>query len=118
VNDLIHQGPLALFAALLVVHALVDFPLQGAYLAQQKARATATSQSEWIVALTAHCVIHAGGVWLVTGSLGFGAVELVLHGLIDFGKGERKFGLIADQLLHLGCKLSYVILLLWVLPGH
>jgi hypothetical protein len=116
VNLLIHQGPLALFAAFVVIHALADFPLQGAYLAKQKARPTATSRSEWIVALTAHSIIHAGGVWLVSGSLAFATAELVLHGLIDLGKGEGKFGLIADQALHLACKLAYVILLVWVLP--
>lgn len=115
-NFLLHQGPLALFAAFAVMHALADFPLQGAYLAQQKIRRSATSRSEWTVALTAHGVIHAGGVWLVSGSLAFGAVEFGLHCLIDLGKGEGKFGLITDQLLHLGCKLAYVILLVWVLP--
>ena len=52
---------MALFAAFVVMHALADFPLQGAYLAQQKAHRTATGRSEWIVALTAHGVIQAGG---------------------------------------------------------
>jgi hypothetical protein len=116
VSLLLSQGPLALFAAFVVMHALADFPLQGNYLAQQKTRRSATSRSEWIVALAAHGVIHAGGVWLVSGSLAFGTAEFVLHCLIDLGKGEGKYGLIADQLLHLGCKLAYVILLVWVLP--
>lgn len=116
-NLLIHQGPLALFAAFVVVHALADFPLQGSYLAQHKVRSHKGVPAEWIVALSAHSVIHAGGVWLVSGSLGFAAAEFVVHCLIDLGKGEGKYGLIADQLLHLGCKLAYVILLVWVLPG-
>jgi hypothetical protein len=116
-NLLIHQGPLALFAAFVVVHALADFPLQGSYLAQHKVRSHKGVPAEWIVALSAHSVIHAGGVWSVSGSLGFAAAEFVVHGLIDLGKGEGKYGLIADQLLHLGCKLAYVILLVWVLPG-
>ena len=113
---LIHQGALALFAAFMVMHALADFPLQGAYLAQQKVHRTATGRSEWIVALTAHGVIHAGGVWLISGSLAFAVAEFFVHCLIDLGKGAGKFGLIVDQLLHLGCKLAYVILLVWVLP--
>jgi hypothetical protein len=116
-NLLIHQGPLALFAAFVVVHALADFPLQGSYLALHKVRSQKGASGEWIVALSAHSVIHAGGVWLVSGSLGFAAAEFVVHCLIDLGKGEHKYGLIADQLLHLGCKLAYVILLVWVLPG-
>ncbi len=110
-NTLIEQGPLALFAAFIVIHALVDFPLQGDYIAKQKARRHADNQSVWIVALTAHCVIHGGGVWLISGSLAFGFVELVLHALIDLGKGEEKFGLVTDQLLHVACKLAYALLL-------
>lgn len=110
-NDLAQQGPLALFAAFFVAHALADFPLHGDYLARQKSRKQADSSGDWIVALTAHCAIHAGGVWLVSGSLGFAAVELILHGLIDFGKGEKKYGLATDQILHLICKLAYAILL-------
>jgi hypothetical protein len=111
VNNLIEQGPLALFAAFLVVHCLVDYPLQGDYIAKQKSRGQADSRSVWIVALTAHCVIHGGGVWLVSGSLAFGFAEFVLHALIDLGKGEEKFGLVTDQLLHVACKLAYALLL-------
>lgn len=109
--SLIQQGPFALFAALMVVHALADFPLQGSYIAKQKARRHADNNSVWIVALTAHCIIHAGGVWLVSGSLALGCVEFVLHALIDLGKGEEKFGLVADQLMHVACKLAYALVL-------
>ena len=93
------------------MHALADFPLQGDYIAKQKARRQADSLSVWIVALSAHCVIQAGGVWLISGSLAYFAAELVTHALIDVCKGEGKFGLIADQSLHLGCKLIYALLL-------
>jgi hypothetical protein len=109
--SLVQQGPVALFAAFVVMHVLADFPLQGDYIAKQKARRQADSYSVWIVALTAHCVIHAGAVWLVSGSLALGGVELMLHALIDIGKGEEKFGLVADQLLHVACKLGYTLLL-------
>lgn len=105
------QNPLAVFLALAVAHALADFPLQGDYLARQKTRVTASSSEEWIVALSAHSLIHAGAVWLVTGSMILGAVELVLHALIDLAKGERKFGLVTDQILHLSCKAAYAVLL-------
>ena len=115
-NLLFQQGPFALFFAFLCVHALADFPLQGDYLARQKTRGTATSRSEWIVALTAHCLIHAGSVWLISGSLVLGITELILHGLIDLGKGEGKFGLVTDQLLHVGCKAAYVVLLVYGVP--
>lgn len=108
---LVHQGPFALIAAFFVVHALADFPLQGDYIAKQKSRAHADSFSVWVIALSAHCLIHAGGVWLVTGSLAYGIAELGAHALIDSLKGEGKIGLVADQLLHLGCKVVYAGLL-------
>lgn len=110
-NEIIEQGPLAVFFALAVGHAIADFPLQSEYLAKQKNRHLADSKEEWVVALTAHALIHAGAVWLITGSMLCGVVELVLHALIDLGKSERKFGLLADQMLHLVCKLGYVLLL-------
>ena len=115
-NLLADQGPLALFAAFLVAHAMADFPLQGAYLARQKIRKEADSCSEWFVALTAHCLIHAGAVWLVSGSLALGAVELILHCLIDLGKGEKKYGILTDQALHVSCKIAYVIFMVLYWP--
>jgi hypothetical protein len=105
------QGFLALSAAFLVAHALADFPLQGEYLARQKSRQQADSRADWIVALASHSVIHAGGVWLVSGSLAFAAAEFILHCMIDLGKGECKYGLAVDQILHLICKLAYA----WIL---
>ncbi|MBN8460120.1 MAG: DUF3307 domain-containing protein [Verrucomicrobia bacterium] len=110
-NGFVQQGPLVLFAAFAVLHFVADFPLQGEYLARNKVRCHAASASEWIVALCAHSAIQAGGVWLVTGSPDFAAVEFGLHALIDLAKGERKFGLLADQIMHLACKAGYVAVL-------
>ena len=107
----IQQGPFALFAAFVVAHALADFPLQGSYLALKKVRSQADSYSEYIIALSAHSVIHAGAVWLVSGSLLLGMIELVLHRTIDAAKGNGKFGIVTDQMLHLVCKLGYVAVL-------
>jgi hypothetical protein len=113
VISLIQQGPFALFAAFIVMHTLADFPLQGDYIAKQKARRHADSKSAWVVALMAHGIIHGGGVWLVSGSLVLGCVEMFLHALIDFGKGEERFGLVADQLMHVSCKLAYTLMLFY-----
>jgi hypothetical protein len=103
--------PVSLFFAFLVVHTLADFPLQGDYLARQKVRKTATCRTDWLIALSAHSVIQAGGVWLLTGSLALGATEFFLHWLIDLAKGEGKFGVVVDQSLHLLCKLGYVFVI-------
>lgn len=110
-TSLVQQGPLVLFFAFAIAHALADFPLQGDFLANQKSRITATNTSNWLVALSAHSLIQAGGVWLVSGSAVFAAAELILHALIDLGKGERKYGILTDQMLHLLCKLAYALIL-------
>jgi hypothetical protein len=111
VTFLTDQGPFAVFFAFAIMHALADFPLQGDYIAKQKSRPQADSFSIWVIALSAHCVIHAGGVWLVSGSLAFGIAELGAHAVIDGFKGERKIGIVADQVLHLACKAVYTVLL-------
>lgn len=110
-GDLLQQGPFALFFGFIVAHVIADFPLQGDYLARQKSRRLADSPTDWIVGLSAHCIIQSAGVWIISGSLLLAMVELVLHCLIDIGKGEEKFGLLTDQILHWLCKLAYVILL-------
>lgn len=108
---LLQNGPFALFFAFAIAHALADFPLQGDYLAREKQRSNAASSREWFIALTAHSLIHAGGVWIVSGSVVLAAVELFMHWLIDLGKGEGKYGYATDQLLHLACKGVYVVIL-------
>ena len=105
------MDPVGMFFALAVFHALADFPLQGDYIARQKNPASADGRSEMVVALGAHSLIHAGAVWLVTGSKTLGCVELLLHSAIDIGKGNRRFGILTDQFLHLLCKAVYVIVL-------
>lgn len=110
-NILLQDGPVALFFAFAIAHALADFPFQGEYLARMKVRTQAGNISEWVVALTAHSLVHAGAVWIVSGSVILGVAELCLHWIIDLGKGEGKFGYAMDQCFHLACKLIYVILL-------
>jgi hypothetical protein len=107
VNLVPPSDPLAVFCALVVFHALADFPLQGDYLARKKVKSAANDASEWMVALGAHSLIHAGAVWLVTGSKLLGLAELILHASIDHSKGRGCFGLVTDQLLHLACKAAY-----------
>lgn len=108
---LLQHGPLGLFFAFAIAHALADFPLQGDYLARVKQRRNASTTFEWIAALTAHSLIHAGAMWIVSGSILIGVIELALHWLIDFGKGEGKYGYATDQALHLSCKVGYTIVM-------
>jgi hypothetical protein len=110
---LANYGPTGLLFAFAIAHALADFPLQGDYLAREKVRGQALNLSSWAVALSAHSLLHAGAVWIVSGSMMLGAVEFGLHWLIDLGKGEGRYGLLVDQGLHLACKAAYVSFLVW-----
>ncbi|MBX7207362.1 MAG: DUF3307 domain-containing protein [Verrucomicrobiaceae bacterium] len=109
------QGLQALFA-LAIGHALADFPLQGEFLAMCKNRRhlirlkdANLPPSMWISCMAAHCLIHAGMVWIVTGSALLGAVELVIHWALDVAKCEGKTDFSVDQCLHVVCKIMYVI---------
>ena len=110
------QALQALFA-LLIGHAIADFPLQGEYLATGKNRRLlarlqdpARPEQIWIVCMAAHCLIHAGTVWLITGSSLLGLFEFILHWCIDVAKCRGKTTFNQDQTLHLLCKMSYIAL--------
>jgi hypothetical protein len=116
---------------LLLAHFVCDYPLQGDFLARAKNPANPVAGVPWTQAMLAHCAIHAGGVYLATGSWGLALAELVAHGLIDTAKcmgmlgrsGEytadrlvwdghaadrRAFHI--DHLLHLACKVWWFLL--------
>ena len=107
------------FLALLITHALCAHPPQGQFLALHKNRRYRPQNTDlpantlWVYCLSAHSLIHAGGVWLVTGSYILAIVELVLHWLIDFLKEEKIINLHVDQLLHMICKISYILALVY-----
>lgn len=103
-----------LFLALLVGHAVADFPLQGEYLAIGKNRRLLIEMADpklpshiWVICMSAHCLIHAGAVWMITGVVWFGLVELVLHWILDYSKCEEKISYASDQLGHVICKGGY-----------
>lgn len=103
--------------ALLIGHALADYPLQGDAIAKGKNRHNPPygippgqkPAAVWTHYLTAHALIHAGFVWAITGSGWCGAIEFVLHWIIDFAKCENWTNPHQDQLLHVVCKVCYVL---------
>jgi hypothetical protein len=103
---------------LLIAHAVCDFPLQGDGIGYGKnrrnpPRGVPVGQKPvaiWVHRLTAHALIHAGGVWIATGNIHFAIAELVLHWLIDWVKCENLTNPNSDQCLHLLCKIVYAIL--------
>jgi len=105
-----------IFYAMLVGHALCDYPLQGDFLARGKNHRAPIPGVPYQWCLFAHAGIHAGAVAFLT-SWWLGTFEFVAHAFIDFdkcdgrfGEGERAFSI--DQFLHIGCKFIWV--LLWI----
>lgn len=99
---------------LLMGHALADYPLQGDFIGKFKCRhipSPIPGVTIWFHLLTAHALIHAGAVLLVTGSPVAAAIEFVLHWFIDFAKCENWTNFHVDQLLHVFCKIGYAAFL-------
>lgn len=104
---------LTLFLALVVAHALCDYPLQGDFLSRAKNRAAPIAGVPWYQAMGAHAAIHAGAVALLTGSVWLGLAEFVAHFIIDDLKCRGRLTFNADQAAHLACKLAWVAVTIW-----
>ncbi len=109
-------GARVLFA-LLIGHALADYPLQGDFLSKGKNRFSPLPGVPWYWCMGAHCLIHAGFVWLITGSPLLGLLELIVHFYLDDSKCSGNSSFDADQIFHIVCKLEYVGLLMLGLDG-
>lgn len=105
----------AAFAALVIGHALADYPLQGDFLARGKNPATAFPGIPWPWLLGFHAAIHAGAVWLVLWLFHVPALVVVvcvvsefsLHALTDLLKCQEEISFSHDQALHLFCKATW-----------
>ena len=104
-----------LLLLLVMGHFLGDFALQSDRMAQEKC-AGADSTLPWWIWLTAHGAIHGLIVAALTGIPLLGLGEWVLHSWIDYGKCCHRYSLVADQLLHLGCKAVWAGLVVNALP--
>lgn len=103
----------AMAFGLVVSHAVCDTALQSDAMARGKNRRRAVERSSkyqpaWFHWLTAHALIHGGGVALVTGIWWLGAAETVAHALIDYNKCEDRYGMTVDQGLHYACKVVWL----------
>ncbi len=112
--------PTTILLLLWLGHFVADYPLQSEFMARGKNRFRPvdpssippgqTPQTVWPWVLTAHAATHAAAVYVVTGSTILTVLELVAHWLIDYGKCANRFGIHADQAMHLGCKVVWVLL--------
>lgn len=98
--------------ALVAMHALLDFPLQGDAVAINKnpnADTPLQKHVPWYYWLLSHALVHGGGVALITGSVWLGMAETIAHFVIDYNKCMGKYSIHVDQLLHVLCKIAWVI---------
>lgn len=102
---------LTVFFLLLAGHALCDYPLQGDFLAKGKNQRAPLAGVPWYQCLTAHALIHAGAVLLITASLPLAMAELATHWTIDYSKSEGRLTFNQDQSLHFACKVIWVAVL-------
>jgi hypothetical protein len=111
-----------LFFALAIGHAFADFAWQSQFMAVNKNRHLVPKDTDdgkassmWLHVLTAHCLIHAGVVWVVLSHMkhawALALAELVLHWAIDLAKCDGKTSFNTDQTLHYVCKAAYVALI-------
>lgn len=130
------MSPLQLFAALMIAHAVCDYPWQGEFLAKAKSRVSPIPGFPWWQALGAHALIHGGAVWLVTAvaivlsslaqghdlasafhaaTLCFwlGALEFAAHAVTDDAKCNGRLSLNQDQAIHAACKALWVLVVVW-----
>ncbi|WDS62185.1 hypothetical protein [Pseudomonas phage D6] len=107
---------LELLFLLCIGHALADYPWQGEFVSQAKNRNTAVGKVYWKWVLPQHGLIHALPIYVVTGSVLLAFAEFICHTIIDFFSCEGKISFRTDQLLHLGCKVLWVVLLAMELP--
>lgn len=105
-----------MLGALLVGHAICDYPLQGEFLATAKNRAKPVLGVPWWQALGAHALIHAGAVALVTGLWPLGLAEFVAHAITDDAKCKGRLTFNQDQALHAAFKVLWVFIAWSIAP--
>lgn len=88
---------------LLLAHAITDYALQGAWMAQEK---QAVWSDNWAWILGAHGVVNGAGVYYVTGSIWLSVGEIIVHSLIDYMGMSTGI----DQALHMLSKIMWVII--------
>ena len=98
-----------LLGLLVMAHFLGDFGLQSDRMAVEKCPGCDRTLP-WPWWLTAHAAIHGLLVALLTGLPLLGLAEWLLHAVIDLFKCRGRYSLAVDQLLHLLCKLLWVLL--------
>ena len=102
--------PISILFLLILGHFICDYPLQGEFLAKAKNPFEQLPGVPWGWAMSAHCFIHSGAVFLITGSLFLALLEFVVHFLTDVTKCNKSLSFHEDQSIHLGTKIGIWII--------
>lgn len=102
---------ITLFLALVFVHFLLDYPLQGDFLSRAKNKTNPIPGVPWYQAMFAHTFMHAAGVWLITGMWSLALIEFVVHWWTDDQKCRGELTFNQDQAIHILCKVFYVLVI-------
>lgn len=104
-----------LFFWLVIGHAVGDFALQHHQFATGKNKnydppgydpeLHGPKQTVWPYYLTAHALVHAGIVGLITGSVIWAVYEFIVHWALDYSKTTKTTSIHWDQGLHISTKL-------------
>lgn len=106
-----------LLILLVLGHWLADYPLQGDFLAKAKNRGTPIPGVPWWQAMTAHCGIHAGIVYVLTSCWPLAAIEFYIHWVTDSKKCRGRIGFNTDQAIHLACKAAWAFIVVAAAGG-
>ena len=102
---------LIMLSMLLCCHFLLDFAIQGDFVAKFKARnVDGNHNTTWQWVLTAHAASHTLPVVIITQSLLLGGIMFLSHFIIDFLKCEQKLNFNQDQTLHI----IVILLITWL----
>jgi hypothetical protein len=100
---------LNLFVLLVMGHFVADFGLQNDRMAVEKCPGKGVALP-WQWWLGSHAAIHGFFVAVLTGVPLLGLGEWVLHAAIDLAKCRKRYGLRADQGLHILTKVLWAAL--------
>lgn len=106
-----------MFCMMIAAHALADYPLQGDFLARAKNHRAPIIGVPWYQALAAHAIIHGTFVGIIAHSIPLAMAETVAHAGIDYLKSDSRIDFNTDQILHVGCKVVWCVVILMMVTA-
>lgn len=104
------------FLAMVWFHLLLDYALQGEFMAKAKNPNSEDFGAPWKIVLSSHAFLQAVPVGLITGSWIAMILELFSHFTIDYFKCQKYLSFTQDQALHVICKAIWVGFMILGIP--